>query len=170
MLLWLWYATLVLEGLALAYMLQNPSYDPVWFAKLKSAFLPIPPAITFKVAWTVCYACTFISYILLVRAKQATNTRVTRRQSMIRKGGHDNRLTAMTLLHVYMSLNFVWSVIFFQWHRRDLALVDSLACLVTLGLAMYYAKRADKYAFFVLIPHMAWLSFGTLLGVSIWMA
>jgi tryptophan-rich sensory protein len=147
-------------------------YDKKWFGTLKSRFLPIPPARVFQIVWPVLLSLTAISYIFLTFSrgqKQPLKRTRSQQQRHSQSSGVDKNL-ALIWLNVNLAFNFGWSVLFFKWHWKGAAVVDSVGCWVSLALAIKHAKRVHFGAFLLLLPYIAWLTFGTVLGVSIWLA
>lgn len=74
----------------------------------------------------------------------------------------------LVIYGVHLVLNALWSVVFFAFHRPDLALVEILvlwSLLVTLLIRFW---RADRLAGVLWSPYVAWVTFATGLNATIW--
>lgn len=121
-----------------------------WYAGLnKPSFNP--PAWIFGPVWTLLYALMAISAWLVWR----------------RSGFHGARL-ALAVFAVQLVLNGLWTWLFFGRHRPDLALADILALWLGIAASILLFYPHNRTAAGLLVPYLAWVSFATLLNVSIY--
>lgn len=75
---------------------------------------------------------------------------------------------ALTLFAIQLALNALWSYLFFGLHNPFLAGIE----IVLLWLMIYETylqfAKINKIAGYLLLPYLAWVSFATVLNVSIW--
>ena len=76
---------------------------------------------------------------------------------------------AMKLWWLQLTLNFLWSPVFFALHRIGLALVVILALLAAVLVFIAIARKVDGLAAWFFVPYAAWVAFASLLNASIWM-
>lgn len=115
-----------------------------WYAGLaKPSFNP--PNWIFGPVWTTLYV------LLAVAADAAWEDRLARRTFFI-----------------LLLVNALWSLLFFGLHRPDLALIDSLAYLTLLVAWLRRLWPQHRGAALLQLPHLAWVSFATVLNASIW--
>ena len=76
---------------------------------------------------------------------------------------------AMKLWWLQLTLNFLWSPVFFALHRIGLALVVILALLAAVLVFIAIARKVDGLAAWLFVPYAAWVAFASLLNASIWM-
>lgn len=120
-----------------------------WYAGLeKPPFTP--PDLLFPVAWTLLYALMTVSAWL-----------VWRRTGLVAG------LPALLPFIAQLGANGLWSILFFQWHRVDLALVDLAALWVLVALTMLRFHRVSATACWLLLPYLAWVSFAVYLNAAI---
>jgi tryptophan-rich sensory protein len=76
---------------------------------------------------------------------------------------------AMGLWWTQLMLNFVWSPIFFAWHRIDLAFI--VIALLFAAIVGFIAASwcRDTLAAWLFAPYSAWVAFATLLNGSLFM-
>lgn len=117
-----------------------------WYAALnKPSFNP--PGWVFGPVWTVLY---LLIAMVGWRAYAAGPTR-----------------SRMRLWWVQMGLNFLWSPVFFVLHRPDWAVFVIAALLLTLFALLRLSWHADRLSAWALVPYVAWVSFASLLNISI---
>jgi translocator protein len=117
-----------------------------WYASLvKPSFNP--PNWLFGPVWTVLYAMVGIGGWRLWRA---------------RIGGWPARLWTAQL-----ALNFLWSPVFFGWHRIGLGLAIIVALLAVILLFIGQTWRRERVAALLFLPYAAWVAFASLLNGAI---
>lgn len=67
-----------------------------------------------------------------------------------------------------LTLNALWSVLFFGMRRPDLALMDIAALWVVIVIMLVRFWPADRVAALLWFPYVAWVSFATALNTAIW--
>lgn len=136
-------AGVVAAGLLLGYSNRPEG----WYAALHKPFFN-PPNYVFAPVWSALYVCIGIAGA--------------------RTWSRDPASTAIALWFGQMALNFLWSPVFFSWHRIDLALgiiVAMLACIVAFIAVQW---RADRVAALLFVPYAAWVAFAATLNWSIY--
>jgi benzodiazapine receptor len=123
---------------------------PGWFASLvKPAWNP--PAWVFGPVWTVLYISMAVSAWLVVRERP--------------KGGAAGPLS---LFFIQLLLNGLWSLLFFGWHRPDLAFVDIVLLWMSIGMTLASFWYVRPLAGKLLLPYWAWATFAAALNLAIW--
>jgi len=69
---------------------------------------------------------------------------------------------------IQLALNALWSLIFFKLHNLFLASIEMVLLLLMIFETYTQFKKIDKIAGLLLIPYLAWVSFATILTISIW--
>ncbi|MCF6386701.1 tryptophan-rich sensory protein [Mycobacterium sp. MBM] len=109
-----------------------------------------PPSYLFGPVWTVLYLLMAVAAWLIWR----TNPRWSN--------------PAILAYGVQLTLNLIWSPLFFGLGWRGLALVDivllDIAVIVTVALFW----RSNRAAGAMLLPYLAWVLFATALNYSVW--
>lgn len=121
---------------------------PRWYATLKQPSFN-PPNWVFGPVWTTLYIFMGIALykILLL---PPTN----------------EKSEALNVFYLQLTLNFFWSLIFFRWHLIGLALVEIIAMWISIALMICKFKKMNKFAAYVNIPYLCWVSFASVLNAS----
>lgn len=110
-----------------------------------------PPAWLFPVVWTVLYVLMGIS------AARVSLTEV----SAQRDG-------ALRLYGVQLGFNFFWSILFFNMASYGLALLWLLVLWVLILAMILSFRRLDKWAGYLQIPYLVWVTFAAYLNFGVW--
>lgn len=124
---------------------------PTWYATLtKPSFAP--PNWIFGPVWILLYALMGIAAYRISRLGMKTPA--------VRG--------AMALFAGQLFLNFIWSFIFFGARNIPLAFADIAALWVILIITVIVFDRLDKWAAYLMLPYLFWVSFATVLNYSLW--
>ena len=121
-----------------------------WYASLsKPAWNP--PAAVFAPVWTVLYVLMAVAAWLVWR-----------------KAGLTGAGVALALFIAQLTLNALWSYLFFGLHRADIALLDIVALWAAILIVLVLFWREDWRAGALLIPYFAWVGFASVLNFALW--
>lgn len=121
---------------------------PTWYASLiKPNFNP--PNYLFAPVWTLLYFLMGISLYLIWESKN--------------KG----KKLALKLFWLQFTANIVWSVFFFGLKNPLLGLIDIIVLILLLVYLIKSVLFINKTAAYLLLPYLAWVSFATILNLSI---
>lgn len=85
-----------------------------------------------------------------------------------RSADRDTARGPLAVFALQLAVNLGWSVAFFGLRNPGLAVVVILALdLLVLATALMF-RRIDRLAAWLLVPYLAWISFATLLNITIW--
>lgn len=87
---------------------------------------------------------------------------------LIWEGGHPGKQRALTLWGIQLGLNVFWSACFFAWQNPALALVEIVLLWASILATILVFKPLNRYAAWLLIPYLCWVSFATALNAAIW--
>lgn len=122
-----------------------------WYAGLQKPTFQ-PPSWVFGPVWTVLYILIAISgWLVYVQEK-----------SPIRK----------FVLQVYAAqliLNLLWMFLFFGLQSPLLALFDIVILVSTIFYYIVISRNLAKWAALLFFPYAIWVTFDTLLNLSLWM-
>lgn len=107
-----------------------------------------PPSYIFGPVWTVLYVLMGVAAWRVWKA-----------------GG---RTEPMTLYALQLGLNVAWSFLFFRARNLKWAVLDILALLSVLVATTTSFYRVDKVAGYLMMPYLAWVTFATVLTLSIY--
>ena len=120
-----------------------------WFRALaKPDFMP--PGWVFGLVWIILYALLGLALAMLLHAR-----------------GARRRGQALGLFGVQLAANYAWPIVFFAFHKVDLALMligGMIALTAALSVVLWSIRRV---AALLLIPYLAWLCFAAMLTMSI---
>lgn len=120
-----------------------------WYAQLAKPNWN-PPAWVFAPVWTILYISIGVSGWL-----------VWRRTGLVLNA-------AFAAYAVQLVLNGVWSWLFFGLQRIDLAAVEIVLLDLSILTTLLLFWRVSRLAGALLIPYLAWVSFATLLNMTLW--
>ena len=134
-----------------ASLVTRPSVE-TWYPTIAKPVFN-PPNWIFMPMWTLLY-------ILMAVAAGLVWDKIKEQNEEVKK--------ALGFFLIQLTLNAIWSYLFFGLKNPMLALVE----IVLLWLMIYetYLKfiKINKTAGYLLIPYMAWVSFAAILNASIW--
>ncbi len=124
---------------------------PGWYASLiKPAFNP--PNWAFPVAWTILFA--LMAYAVFRVLKWPAET--------------PGRTPALIAFFTQLALNSAWSIAFFGAQSPLLGLAVIVPFLAMIIVTIRLFNKVDPFASWLLWPYAAWVSYATLLNVSIY--
>jgi len=107
-----------------------------------------PTGITFPIVWTILYLLMGISYYIFKR--------------------NNNDETISFVYYLQLFVNAMWSIIFFLWELRFLAIIWILLLDVLVILLIYLFWKKSKISSYLNIPYLIWLLFATYLTIGIY--
>lgn len=137
---------------ALSGLLFTKTGEGSWYQSLQKPEWN-PPGWLFGPVWTTLYILMGIAFYLVWKA---VATPALKKKAI---GAWLAQLVA----------NFFWTVIFFGQQQVGWALVEIclLWLLILLTLILFF--KINKWAGWLLVPYLAWVSFATCLNATIWM-
>ena len=110
-----------------------------------------PPDWIFGPAWTLLYVLMAVAVWRVWRDDTTVAARWT-----------------LALFGLQLTLNALWSVLFFGLRRPDLAFADVLILWGVLVVLLRRFWRADRLAGRLWVPYVAWVSFASALNGTVW--
>lgn len=111
-----------------------------------------PPNWVFGPVWTVLYVFMGLAFYLI----------------WISKAPAGRKRTAITLWIIQLVFNFFWSFIFFKKHQLDWALGEIVLLWCFILLTTLSFGRIKTQAAWLMVPYISWVTFATLLTLSIY--
>jgi len=125
---------------------------PTWYAGInKPPFNP--PNWIFGPVWTTLFILMGIS-AWLIWEKRFSNKEVR---------------SAIMIFSAQLVLNMLWSIIFFGFKSPLLAFADIIVLWLLILAAILSFYRISRPAAWLLIPYILWVSFASVLNLSIWL-
>ena len=121
-----------------------------WYASLNKPFFN-PPNWIFGPMWSVLYILMAVALYLVWKKEFA----------------RQEKTKAVILYAIQLTLNTLWSVIFFGMKAPALALPEIILLEITIILTAYSFKKISTVAARLLIPYIVWVGFAAILNLSI---
>ncbi len=132
------------SGIATASGINN------WFAELNKPIFN-PPGYLFGPVWTLLYLLMGISLFLILQSPQNTL-----------------KQKAIKIFIVQLSLNFLWSFLFFKFQLIGWAFFEILLIGLSILFMISTFNKINKTAARLQIPYLLWVSFASVLNGAIW--
>jgi translocator protein len=123
---------------------------PTWYANLNKPIFA-PPNWIFGPVWTLLYFLMGVSFYLILKLGW-------KKKSV---------KTAVKFFLAQLTLNFLWSPVFFGLKSPLLGLIVIVAMWILITITMKKFYSLSKLASYLLIPYLLWVSFATVLNASI---
>ena len=108
-----------------------------------------PPASVFGPVWSILYLLMGIAVWLVWRDPQATKQ-------------------ALGLFIVQLSINALWSWLFFVWHLGAWSFIGVVLLLLLIVATFLSFWKISRMAVVLLIPYLLWVGFASVLTWTIW--
>ncbi len=142
---------LVCQAAGIIGALSSPTGNSPWFQQLiKPSFNP--PGWIFGPVWTLLYTLMGIAAFRVWRLGW--------REQAVK--------VALYWFALQLLLNAIWTPIFFGAQSLALGAVVIVTLLAVLGFTINRFFRLDSLAGWLLVPYFLWVSFATVLNISIW--
>ena len=111
-----------------------------------------PPSWVFGPVWTLLYVMMGVAFYLVWQK------------------GWDNEVVrvALVLFLVQLTLNGLWSILFFGMQSPGLAFAEILVLWLAIAATIVWFWRVSPVAGILLLPYEAWVTFAALLNGSLW--
>lgn len=110
-----------------------------------------PPASVFGPVWTILYAMMAVAAWLVWR-----------------EAGFAGARSALVLFIAQLTVNALWSWLFFAWQLGGPALINVLVLWVLILLTLLAFWQINTVSGLLLIPYLLWVSFAAFLNYSVW--
>jgi tryptophan-rich sensory protein len=124
---------------------------PNWYSTINKPFFN-PPNWLFGPVWTLLYLFMGIALYLILSTKKTAK-----------------RKTALIIFFTQLGLNTLWSIIFFGLRSPGIAFVEIVFLLIFIVLSISKFLPISKKAAYLLIPYLLWVSFASILNLSIFL-
>ena len=110
-----------------------------------------PPSWVFGPVWTTLYLVMGYSLYLVLKTEPS-----------------QTRTLVISLFAVQITLNFLWSLIFFRWHMMGLAFVEIVILWLCILLMAVKMHQISSLATWLQVPYLLWVGFASVLSGSLW--
>lgn len=106
-----------------------------------------PPSFIFPIVWTVLFTLMGISSAIVYLKNTSSN--------------------ALTVYAIQLVVNFLWSIIFFNFRAYLFAFIWILLLWILIVIMLYKFYKVNKLAAYLQIPYLLWVTFATYLNFMI---
>lgn len=140
--------------LAVGYVSGVVTRDAIttWYVTIEKPSFNPPNAI-FAPVWTTLYVLMGIA-AGLVWQQMGTKKEEVR--------------TGLIFFFLQLALNAIWSLLFFGLKNPLLALIEIIILLLMIYETFIKFNKLNKFAGYMFIPYLLWVSFATILNGAIW--
>lgn len=121
-----------------------------WYRSLRQPSWA-PPDWLFPVAWTTIYALAALAAVLAWRAAPSPGRRALVIGAFAMNG----------------FLNLLWSLVFFQLRRPDIALAELFLLWLSVAVLIFICARHSRAAALMLVPYLAWVTVAGALNAEV---
>lgn len=122
-----------------------------WYASLNKPEFN-PPNSIFGPVWTTLFILMGIALFLVwIKFKKNKTAKA-----------------AFVFFMVHLVVNIMWSVVFFGAQNPGLAMIVIIALWLMIAMLLVQFYKINKYAGYLLIPYLLWVSFASVLNYNIW--
>ena len=121
-----------------------------WYASLNKPFFS-PPEWIFAPVWSLLYILMAIALYLVWK----------------KDSPQQDKTKAIILYAIQLSLNALWSVIFFGMREPGIALAEIVVLETEIILTALSFRKMSKVAARLFIPYIIWVGFAAILNLSI---
>jgi translocator protein len=139
----------ICEGVGILGSIFTISAILTWYAHLNKPFFS-PPNWIFGPVWTTLYCLMGVSLFLVLEKKLKKQKNIL-----------------LVIFSAQLLLNFLWSVIFFKLHLPLLAFIEIILLWILILMLIINFWKFSKPAAYLLMPYLAWVSFASILNLSI---
>jgi tryptophan-rich sensory protein len=145
-----------------------------WYATLnKPAFNP--PSWIFGPVWTTLFVLMGVALYLVWNKKFVIKNKLG--NSALRSwnkwseklwSGSWQKANILLVFALQLVLNVLWSIIFFGSHNVGVAFFELLMLWVAIAYTIINFYRVSKWAAYLLLPYILWVTFAGFLNVALW--
>ncbi len=120
-----------------------------WYTTINKSPLN-PPSWVFAPVWTTLFVMMGISVSIIWLSEK-----------------NEGRSKALKVFFVQLLLNTLWSIIFFGLKNPPLAFIEIIVLWFAILYTIILFRKIDRKASYLLIPYILWVSFASVLNLSI---
>lgn len=120
-----------------------------WYTTINKSPLN-PPSWVFAPVWTTLFVMMGVSVSIIWLSEK-----------------NEGRSKALKVFFVQLVLNTLWSIIFFGLKNPPLAFIEIIVLWFVILYTIILFRKIDRKASYLLIPYILWVSFASVLNLSI---
>jgi translocator protein len=130
--------------------MATASSIPTWYASLNKPFFN-PPNWIFGPVWTLLYFLMAVSLYII----------------WDKKFEEKKKEAAIRIFLFQLTMNLLWSLIFFGFHQPFLALITIIVLWKAIFTTIKHFYKISKISAYLLYPYIFWVSFASILNLAI---
>jgi tryptophan-rich sensory protein len=124
---------------------------PTWYTSLNKPWFN-PPNVVFAPVWTTLYILMGVALFLIWRSPR-----------------NRTRDTGITLFAAQLVVNVIWTFAFFGLQNTLYGLLSIIPLWILIAATIYQFYKVEKWASYLLVPYIAWVSIATALNASVYL-
>ncbi len=124
---------------------------PTWYASLNKPWFN-PPNVVFAPVWTTLYLLMGVALFLIWRSAR-----------------NRTRDTGIALFAAQLVVNVIWTFAFFGLQNTLYGLLSIIPLWILIAATIYQFYKVEKWAAYLLVPYIAWVSIATALNASVYL-
>ncbi len=126
-------------------MITYKNANVEWYNSTKTALTP--PNFVFMIVWNILFfLIAFSLFFSWTNAKKKQKMKIG------------------LVFGINFVLNMLWSILFFEFKRPDLAFFELIALWASIVSMIYATWKIDKKSAYLLVPYLLWVSFAGVLN------
>jgi len=136
-----------------------------WFVNLQKPVFN-PPNWLFAPVWSLLFLLMGISFYLVWDKNWQVKNKINWFKNLFNK--FSDKTKAIAIFFIQLILNIFWSFLFFGFHNPTLSFFELLLLWIAIFLTIVYFYRVSKWAGYLLLPYIVWVSFAGVLNLFLW--
>jgi benzodiazapine receptor len=124
---------------------------PTWYASLNKPWFS-PPNVVFAPVWTTLYILMGVALFLIWRSPR-----------------NRTRDIGIALFAAQLAVNVIWTFAFFGLQNTLFGVLTIVPLWILIAVTIYQFYKVDKWAAYLLVPYLAWVSIATALNASVYL-
>jgi translocator protein len=124
---------------------------PTWYASLNKPWFS-PPNVVFAPVWTILYILMGVALFLIWRSPR-----------------NRTRDSGIALFAAQLAVNVIWTFAFFGLQNTLYGLLSIIPLWILIAATIYQFYKVEKWASYLLVPYIAWVSIATALNASVYL-
>jgi len=122
-----------------------------WYATLNKPWFS-PPNVVFAPVWTILYILMGLALFLIWRSPR-----------------NRTRDIGIALFAAQLAINVIWTLVFFGLQNTLYGLLTIIPLWILIAATIYQFYKVEKWASYLLVPYIVWVSIATALNVSVYL-
>jgi translocator protein len=124
---------------------------PTWYASLNKPWFS-PPNVVFAPVWTSLYILMGVALFLIWRSPR-----------------NRTRDRGIVLFAAQLAVNVTWTLAFFGLQNTLYGVLAIVPLWILIAATIYQFYKVDKWASYLLVPYLVWVSIATALNASVYL-